>query len=272
MTTQCHQTLYMQIALQRTTNISEPKAGKIPFEETVRRLNDKIRHLEELHCIMAHDLRGPVLNIQQLTDILKILSANEADGQPCHIKDCITLIESAGTQLLSSLDTLLESAKIGLNNSISYDDCDIAEIIAHVFSQLNNDNPNKQACIEQNLFVKQVSAPKTYLTSILYNLLSNALKYSSHDQPTEITITTQLKVGAVVLTVKDNGSGIDLERYRDKIFNLNQYFHEGYDSKGVGLYLTRTQVESMGGRITVESAPGKGSTFTIYFPRVTTPL
>ncbi len=82
----------------------------------------------------------------------------------------------------------------------------------------------------------------------------------------QITIMTARNKNAVVLMVKDNGIGIDLEKHGEKMFKLNQVFHSGYDSKGVGLYMTKTQIESLGGRITVESAPGRGSAFSVFFP------
>jgi signal transduction histidine kinase len=66
-----------------------------------------------------------------------------------------------------------------------------------------------------------------------------------------------------VLSVKDNGLGIDLEKYADRVFKLNEYFHQGYDSKGIGLYLVKTQVESMGGTIMVESTVNEGTEFII---------
>lgn len=71
--------------------------------------------------------------------------------------------------------------------------------------------------------------------------------------------------GQVTLSVRDNGFGIDLEKFANKIFKLSQVFHKNTDSKGVGLYLTKTQIESLGGHITVDSRINEGTTFSVVF-------
>jgi signal transduction histidine kinase len=106
---------------------------------------------------------------------------------------------------------------------------------------------------------------KPYLESIVLNLLSNALKYRHPDREPEIRFETRLVDNKPVLRVKDNGLGIDLDKYRDQIFGLRQVFHGNTNAHGVGLFLTKTQIESMGGRISVQSVVGQGTTFTIEF-------
>jgi signal transduction histidine kinase len=68
-----------------------------------------------------------------------------------------------------------------------------------------------------------------------------------------------------MMSVTDNGLGIDIERHADKLFGLNKTFHRHKDAKGVGLYLTKTQVVAMGGIIYIESEVGVGSNFIIKF-------
>jgi signal transduction histidine kinase len=121
----------------------------------------------------------------------------------------------------------------------------------------------KHAVFNLDIEIKTISYPKAYLENILYNLISNALKYSRSEIPPEITISTTMHEGKVQISVKDNGLGIDLEKYGDRVFKLNQVFHEGFDSKGVGLYLTKTQVESLGGKIELKSVLNEGSEFIV---------
>jgi signal transduction histidine kinase len=80
-----------------------------------------------------------------------------------------------------------------------------------------------------------------------------------------VTISSKVVDDDLILTFKDNGIGIDLVRNKDKIFGLYQRFHNHPDSKGLGLYLVKSQVEAMGGTITVSSVVDKGTTFTITF-------
>ena len=105
----------------------------------------------------------------------------------------------------------------------------------------------------------------TTLMTFCDNFISNALKYRKNDVAPEIVITTSTQGGKVQLSVKDNGLGIDLDRYGDKLFKLSQVFHAGKDSKGFGLYLTKTQIESLGGSISVTSKPDAGSEFVVTF-------
>ncbi|MFD1467687.1 ATP-binding protein [Hymenobacter caeli] len=103
-----------------------------------------------------------------------------------------------------------------------------------------------------------------YLDSILLNLLSNAIKYRAADAP-RVALGGYREGGYVVLTVGDNGLGIDLARHRDKVFGMYKTFHANADARGLGLFIAKSQVEAMGGRIELESAVGVGSTFKVYF-------
>lgn len=128
--------------------------------------------------------------------------------------------------------------------------------------------------IRQHHITVEVDVPPTlkvtivpaYLDSILLNLLSNAVKYRSPDRPALIRLHAQAAPGVVVLTVQDNGRGIDLARYHAKVFGMYKTFHNNEDARGVGLFITKNQVEAMQGSIAVESEVDVGSTFTIQFP------
>ncbi|HLU90792.1 MAG TPA: ATP-binding protein, partial [Cyclobacteriaceae bacterium] len=106
-----------------------------------------------------------------------------------------------------------------------------------------------------------------YFSSILHNLISNALKYRSPDRKSEISITTTRIKDTVLLSVKDNGLGIDTVKHKDNLFKIRKVFHRHPDAKGFGLFITKTQVEARGGEIWVESEPGQGSTFFIKFKK-----
>lgn len=106
---------------------------------------------------------------------------------------------------------------------------------------------------------------KSYFESILLNLMTNSLKYKDEVRKLKIEISSKVKENKTIITFKDNGIGIDLERNKDKIFGLYQRFHDYADSKGLGLYLVKSQVESMGGTISVESEVDKGTSFKITF-------
>jgi signal transduction histidine kinase len=102
----------------------------------------------------------------------------------------------------------------------------------------------------------------------MYNLFSNAIKYRDPTRPLIIQIESGQEEQFICLSFQDNGLGIDLQKFGDKIFGLYNRFHTGVvPGKGIGLNLIKTQVETLGGKIELNSKPGEGCLFKVYFPR-----
>ncbi|MFI5196679.1 MAG: PAS domain S-box protein [Chitinophagales bacterium] len=248
---------------------NEIKRKNTELEATRISFINKIHQLEELNHIIAHNLRGPAGNINMLSEALLAQSKGGAYAKSNPLSNAFTQEEALGfirdssNSLMNSLQTLMQISEIKLNMDVPYNDCDVTATINDITAQLYNIIYEKHAVIKSDIQVKFARYPKAYLESILYNLISNALKYSHDDIAPEIIITTRLCNDRVQIIVKDNGIGIDLMKYGDRVFNLNGVFHDGYDSKGVGLYITKTHVESFGGSIEVHSAPNEGSEFIV---------
>jgi signal transduction histidine kinase len=98
---------------------------------------------------------------------------------------------------------------------------------------------------------------------IIHNLLSNSLKYRHAERPAVIEISSESIPGGISLSIKDNGSGIDLDKYRDKLFGLNRKFDNRASGRGLGLFMVKTYVDMLGAAIEVKSIPGEGTTFTL---------
>lgn len=262
--------------IAQVVNITEKKA----LENDIRRKNmereatrislvNKITQLEELSHIIAHNLRGPAGNLKMFAEILLaqhsgISTSDNPLSNAFTIDELVQFIFDSSVSLMDSLSTLMEITEIKLNKEIPYNDCDVSAIINGIAIQLQSIIYEKKAHLKFDLEIEVIKYPRAYMENILYNLVSNALKYSNSDLPPEIIITTRiLKNTKTQIIVKDNGLGIDLDKYGDKVFKLNQIFHAGYDSKGVGLYITKTQIESLGGNITLKSRPGEGCEFTV---------
>ena len=125
---------------------------------------------------------------------------------------------------------------------------------------------NKQADIIRNIPEDMiVQFNPSYLESVLLNFVTNALRYSEKARDLKIWITGAKKKGQWTLTIRDNGIGIDLERHGDKIFGLYKTFTQTPNSRGVGLFITRNQIEAMGGSVEVKSEVGVGTEFKINF-------
>jgi signal transduction histidine kinase len=171
------------------------------------------------------------------------------------------------THLLN--ETINDLAKVLIikdNPSIQNEAVLINNAFQNVLDQLNTQI--KQCKPELNINFGDVTiihTNKAYFESIILNLLANAIKYRSDDRKTIIEIIATEINNTIVITFKDNGIGIDLERNKDKIFGLYQRFHNYPDSKGLGLYLVKSQIETMGGTISIESEVNKGTSFTLTF-------
>ena len=113
--------------------------------------------------------------------------------------------------------------------------------------------------------VSVIEYPPQYLNSIIHNLVSNSLKYHYPGRKPLISVRTEKAGDNVILSVSDNGLGIDLVKHKENFFKIGKVFHRHPNAKGFGLYMTKTQVEAMGGGIWVESVPNEGSVFFIEF-------
>ena len=147
------------------------------------------------------------------------------------------------------------------------EDVSLPDITALVLDNLQTDIKKAQAEISVDFSrADHLLSIRGYLHSIIHNLVSNAIKYRAPERPPCISIRTKEVGNCVCLTVQDNGLGIDFAKTpREKIFGLYKRVHTHTEGKGIGLYLVKEQVETLNGRIEVESEPGKGATFRIYF-------
>jgi PAS domain S-box-containing protein len=249
---------------RRKTLTDELNRKNSELEAARTGLINRINQLEELNKIIAHNLRGPANNINLLVEMLKEKHEDREDsGLRLEIDDIINYLSDGSNALINSLNTLMDIVKISMKKDIPFEDCDVYAMVNEILDQLNSVVFETGAFVQFDVGVPIVHYPKVFLESIIYNLLSNALKYVSPDRIPDILLRTYEKDGKVILSVKDNGLGIDLVKYGSKIFKLNQVFHNNPTSKGVGLYITKAQIESLGGTIQVKSRENEGSEFIV---------
>ncbi len=247
----------------------EIKKKNKELEASKESLLNKVDQLEELSHIIAHNLRGPAGNIKVLAETLieqqktGLSAAEIAAGKGFTIDQGLQFIQESSMSLLNSLATLMEITEIKLNKEIPFDNCDLRLIINEITAQLQSVIYEKEANIMLELGISEIRYPKAYLENILYNLISNSLKYIRADVVPEISVFIGVIDGKMQVRVKDNGLGLNLQKYGNRIFKLNQVFHAGHDSKGIGLYITKTQVESLGGSIEVKSEEHEGAEFIV---------
>ena len=113
--------------------------------------------------------------------------------------------------------------------------------------------------------IDEIFTVRSYLYSVFYNLIANAVKYRRIDVKGCITVTSEKVADKSVLLFSDNGIGFNLDRNKDNVFGLYKRFHSNYPGKGMGLFMVKSQVEMLGGNVSVESTENLGTTFKIEF-------
>ena len=239
----------------RTALISKQK---LQLEKFNQHLENKNRQLSSFAHIVSHNLRAPVSNLIVLKDFYKE-STDLNDKAMLFSK-----VEIVIDRLNETLNELIDSLKIQGNKDIIFDTVTFDTLFAKILAIFDIQILDSKAVVTANFCeATTIEYPKLYLESILLNLLSNAIRYRAPNRIAQIHFRTEIKNNEIILIATDNGLGIDLKKYGHKIFGLNNTFHRHPDSKGVGLFMTKTQIEAVGGSINVESEVDKGSTFKI---------
>ncbi|WP_297336678.1 PAS domain-containing sensor histidine kinase [Algoriphagus sp.] len=242
-------------------NVTDRKNHESTREALLSSLSEKNEELKRLTYITAHDLRSPVASI---LSVFELLDLNKIDDQ--ETRELIELISRSTRGLKDNLNKYLELIAEKEKPKSELELLNFSEILAQVLSTIQPLVSSTNMHIDFDFAqAPELHYNRLYLGSIFLNLISNAMKYRRVEVPLEVSIKTFKSEGRTVLTVSDNGQGMDLKKVRGKLFGMNQTFHQHADSKGIGLYLVYNHIKSVGGDLAVESELGKGSTFTITF-------
>ncbi|HTF17772.1 MAG TPA: HAMP domain-containing sensor histidine kinase [Chryseolinea sp.] len=215
--------------------------------------------LEQFAFIAAHNLRAPLARILGLANLIGI-SNEERDREDALDKIVASTHDLDG--VVRDLSSILDIKK----HNGKFSAVSPAQSLERILKTLESEIEESKANIEIDLHATStLYGVAPYVESILYNLLSNALKYRNLEMAPIISVKGYLADDHVVITVADKGLGIDLVKYKDSVFNLYKRFHTHVEGKGLGLFLVRAQMLAMGGRVEIESATGKGTTFRLYF-------
>ncbi|HEY5824945.1 MAG TPA: PAS domain S-box protein [Cyclobacteriaceae bacterium] len=234
--------------------------SKSNLEAASTELLEQNRQLNEFAHIISHNLRSPVGNISALISLLGEQSTLE------DYKEIFERLKHTSFNMKETLNELMETLKIKRGAESERVTLKFKNTLKKIMEDLAGELMQCDGEITFNFSAcQEINYNKTYLESILLNLLSNAIKYRSPKRPLKVHFKTEMIDQTVILKVSDNGLGIDMKRYGDKLFGLRKTFHEHKDAKGVGLFLTKSQVEAMGGKIWIESAVDKGTIVLIQF-------
>ena len=247
------------ISIQR--DITDEKKLETEKEHLIRELTQNNKDLKQFSYITSHNLRAPLSNLIGLLNLIEDIPVENTE-----LEEIIAGFTKSTHLLNETINDLVKVIIIKDNPSMQKEEVSLQEVFENVFSQLSFQIELHKPIIKLKFDrVPLLNTNKAYIESILLNLLTNSIKYKSENRKLKISIMAEQIDHKAILTFKDNGIGIDLERNRDKVFGLYQRFHNYPDSKGLGLYLVKSQVETMGGTISIESEVNKGTTFTITF-------
>lgn len=250
--------------MMKCVEVLKQRLLKLRSEVALKKLNKELLtsnyQLEQYSYIVAHNLRAPFSNIKGIIDLLNLESIADEKDKMLFLKlvDTINNID----QILIDLNKLL-TIQNSLN--IKYEKVQLEKMLNSILKTMEQDFQSIQAKVVMDLSKKsEVIACKPYILSVFQNLLSNSYKYRNPDKNLEVQIKTwEDEAGHAIIEFKDNGIGIDLTRYKDRVFKLYSRFHRHINGSGLGLYLVKSQINAMGGEIEIESTPGIGTTFNI---------
>lgn len=241
--------------IQRTKHLEEAN-------ETIRKniatLTHQKKQLEDFCNIISHNLRAPLVNISMLVEMV---TENAVQSENNILLD---KLDKAAKNLNETFNELVESIQISQDTEIPFEEIELQNFTESIIDGLQGEINKTEAIIEMDFNkAPRLHYPVSYMKSILFNIISNALKYSSPDRKPIIKISSEIKKNLIVISISDNGLGIDLEKHRDNLFKIRKVFHSHPSAKGFGLFITKSQVTALGGKIWVQSEPDVGSTFFV---------
>jgi PAS domain S-box-containing protein len=240
------------------TEITNQKEAENKIIEALYIATEQNNKLKNFAHIVTHNLKQHVGNFESLLDFHdEAETLDEKEELMVHLK-------TLSASLTKTINNLNQVVSVQSNKNKKIERIFVAKEINLVLKTLDFVIQENRATVHNNVNEKYfIYYNFSYFESVIQNLLTNAIKYKHKDRDPVINIDYNYKKDTVDLIISDNGRGIDLDKFGKDIFGLYKTFHHNEDAEGVGLYLIRNQIESFGGKITVKSKVGIGTTFII---------
>ena len=243
-------------------DLTEIKKSSKKVSQLLSTTEDQNKRLLNFAHIVSHNLRSHSGNLEMLLDIVKMDLPETTENE------IFPLIQLAVNNLGETVENLNEVAAINIKKDLKTEPINILEkfnkALSSIAAQIIDSKTIVSLDIDPDLFIQGFPA---YLDSILLNFLTNAMKYKKLNEPAKIEVKTSIKNNYVILEIKDYGQGIDLNKNGKKLFGMYKTFHKHKDARGLGLFITKNQIEAIGGKIEVESKVNQGTTFYIYLKK-----
>jgi PAS domain S-box-containing protein len=228
--------------------------------ETIRKQNQGLLNFSN---IVTHNLRSYANNLEAM---LNLYADTENETEK---KEFFGFLLTISKGFSDTVEHLSDIVKMQNENNITFERINLHDYIEKIIQILHLQAKYSNAIIKNEVDAKTtLMANPAYMESILLNFLTNAIKYKHPERNPEITITCENKDGKSVLSIKDNGLGINLEKHSKDLFGIYKTFHNNPDAQGIGLFITKYQVEAMGATVEVQSKENEGSTFSVIFNNI----
>jgi len=209
--------------------------------------------------IVSHNLKSHSGNFSMLLELFLI------ENEWLKNNEMIRLLKRASGNLSETIEHLNEVVQINTAMNQSLVTLNLNDVVTKTLDGLSGIASEASVTIRNAIDTKAtVLGVPAYLDSILLNFISNGIKYRSPKRKSHVILSTNKEDDFLVLNIEDNGLGIDLKKYEQKLFGMYKTFHHNKDARGIGLFISKNQVEALGGKIKVESKVDKGTTFKIY--------
>lgn len=242
------------------TDVSSQKEKELELMKKMELYSKKNNRLVNFSHIVSHNLHSHAGNFKLLLDMID-MEENFAEK-----RETMKYLRTVSNDLNKTIEDLSQIVNIENDTDIVVEPLNLNTYLSRVLNIVNAYSYKNNATIINNIpQYATINFNPAYLESVLQNLCTNAIKYANPDEFLIIEFNFFLEKGKKVLTIKDNGLGIDLEKYGHLLFGMYKTFHRHEKANGIGLYITKNQIESMNGSVSVESQVGKGTTFKIIF-------
>lgn len=224
-----------------------------------RELVEHNSRLQQFTYIISHNLRAPLARLKGLANLLEY---SEVADEKDNIYQMLVKSSRDIDEVIQDLSIILNVQK---QNTLIRSEVILNQMVNKVLLTLEDEIKEVNATLDLRIGNEKILSVAPYVESIFYNLIGNAIKYRKPDENLKIGIVSYSSSPFVCVEIKDNGLGIDMNMHRHNLFNLYKRFHQHVEGKGLGLYLVKTQMEAIGGKIEVESEVNKGTRFILYF-------
>ncbi len=248
------------------TDITYRKQKESQSKNQLKLITSQNERLHSFTHIVSHNLKTHIGNFR---NILEFYDEANSEAEKIELVNHLKTISEALTTTIVDLDNIIsiktKSNNHELNERINVFQC-VEKILSNLKMEIKAQHVSTYNSIRKDDFL---ITNRPYFESILYNLISNSIKYRSTDRNPKIIIQSLHSKKEYKILIADNGIGIDMDKHRNQLFEMYQTFHgtDRTDSRGVGLYITKTQVEAIGGTITLESKLNEGTTFILSFDK-----